>query len=291
MKVYTNQNVGFKAVNGIINSISADRKTLAVKSQVWDVQATKFVATEVKVTSQLPFDETYQVGECISVVGYPRAGMISADHVFKEEGGYAEESAVYNKDGKDIDISFGFVAGPVVFSRVNEEKNADGTPKTKADGSPRKRHFDIGVRCENEAGEEMLHIIKVYDGFTKAGEKTAFEKYRDIFEKNPNKDCRIFATTSALTERDVYTNEKEYNGQIQTTTYANHMGIRSADIVFSQKLEREAVKEEAKEETQEAEQVKESVEQAYEPAVPQEAPMVPAVDTSRPPIDDDYALE
>lgn len=287
MKIYTNQNAGFKAVNGVIKSISADRKTMEVQSQTWDVETTKFVPSNVKVTSQLPFDETYQPGGDISVVGYPRAGMISADHIFKEEGGYAEERAVINKNGVDKEEGYGFVAGQVAFVRLNEEKNPDGSAKTKADGGEKKRHFDIGVRCENEAGEEMLHIIKVYDGtFTPAGQKTPLEKYRDIFAKHPDEDCRVFITTSALTERDVYSQEKEYNGTTQTTVFANHMGIKSADIVFSKKKEMEH--------TNQVEQVS-TPEQPYEPTVPQEAPTMPEAtpDMTRPPlgVDDDYALE
>lgn len=284
MKIYSNQNAGFKAVNGIISSISADRKSMQVKSQTWDVKATKFVATEVKVTSPLPFDESYQAGDEISVVGYPKAGMLSADHVFKTEGGYAEETAIYNKDGKDVEAGFGFVAGPVVFARVNEEKNADGTSKTKQNGEAKKRHFDIGVKCENEAGEQMLHIVKVYDGtFTPAGQKTPFEKYRDIFAKHPDDNCRVFITTSALSDRDVYTSEREYNGQTQSTTYANHMGIKSADIVFSKNLEKEHAKTAEKSEPEKSED--------YTPTVPQDAPVHAPFDEQRPPLDEDYALE
>lgn len=290
MNMYTNQNAGFRTVNGIIGSISADRKTMSIKTKKWDIEQKKNIPMEVKTSSPMPFDESYQPGNEVSVVGYPRAGMISADHVFKAEGGYAEETAVYNKDGKDIEAGFGFVAGPVVFARVNEEKNADGTPKTKQDGTLRKRHFDIGIRCENEEGEVMLHIIKVYDGtFTPAGQKTPLEKYRDIFEKNADKECRAFIITSALTERDVYTNEKEYNGEIQVTTYANHMGIKSADFSFSKVLEKE--QEKGVEKPEESK----TPEKDYEPTVPQEDPSAEKeseADNSRPPIiEEDYSLE
>ena len=126
----------------------------------------------------------------------------------------------------------------------------------------------------------------MYDGnFTPAGQKTPFEKYRDIFSKHVDENCRVFITTSALGERDVYTNEKEYNGQIQSTTYANHMGIKSADFVFSKNLEKEQTK------AQEAEKAPEA-EKNYEPTVPQDAPVNTPADQSRPPIqEEDYSLE
>lgn len=290
MKIYNNQNAGFVAINGIINNISADRKTMAIKSQVWDIQAKpspKFVPTEKKVISPMPFDDSYQAGEEVSIIGYPKAGMITADHVFKRDGGYAEEIVTVNKDNKDVELGFGFVSGQVLFARVNEEKNADGSARLNQKNEPKKRHFDIAVKCENEAGEEMIHIIKVYDGkFTPASEKTPFEKYRDLFSKHPEDNCRVLIVTSALGERDIYSNEKEYNGQPQITTYANHMGVKSADFVFSKNLEKEQAKEAAKEQSAPEE------EKAYEPTIPEETPVVtPDKDMRRPPLEDDYALE
>lgn len=229
MRTYTNQNSGLVVVAGKIKAISNDRTVMTVETEeyVKDVNGGSRKTVEMNVSNPLGFPaDDYKVGYSVTAVGYKHGkGTIQADRVLTGNDIY---------EGQDLTVITGFVK----FARLNEEKNADGTPKMKQDGvSPRKPHFDITLSVK-EGDDYVNHVIKIYDGNTEPGAKSQIDRAKAMFGRFDRESNRIkVSVVTQPGQRRSYTtvqNGREYNNLV-----CDHMGYKSIDVEYIDQKERD----------------------------------------------------
>lgn len=279
-KVYRNK-TGILTISGKVKDISADRTSVTITSATYNSGERKWNDVEYTATTPVPAGAEIVKGADVMVVGYQSGpNKVTANALFAGKG-YHEEA------------DLGFLAGKVVKAVLNEEKNQDGTPKTKQDGTARKRHFDVFVMTVSEEGEEQLHIMKVYDGspkFINPGEKTQLEKTMARFKPfmEENKEATVFVCTSPADSYSYESTDKDGNTVVRTNY--SHMGYKSLDIAFGEVRENNRTQEAPKEAptqapvaTAETEQLPfETPAQPTPQPQPVQTPVAPATDMNVP---------
>ncbi len=253
-KLYNSQTYGIAVLSGKVVSVSEDRKEMDVTYRDYDRQTKQ--ATEKTKTVLIQngsLDEGYKKGASVTVAGYIMgAKNMQAASISRGENVYeTQEIAV--------------VSGHVVKASYKDEKNEDGTPKLKQDGTPRKPHYDIEVVVP-EDDHEVHHFVKVYDSpqFQKKGDPTNIEKYQNRFKnfKDPEETpTRVTIVTNPGQSYTFETDNGIYYG-------VSHLGIKSLDMDFEYSLKKAAEKAEVKEEAPKPE-IKE--EAAPKEATPEQA--------------------
>lgn len=220
---------GLYVVTGKVKSISEDRTVMVIESSEYVKDEKKEVPFDLELSNPVGFDaDTFKKGFNVTAVGYqlgnqkkmaPGATVLSGTDVFS-----TEKTAV--------------ISGFVKFARLNEEKNADGTQKTKADGTtPKKPHFDITIVVkDNDTGRWVNHVIQIYN--SKFDDK-AIEKAQKLYGNfNPE--------TEYIKGTWVTGNGQEWNyestgkdGKSYVNYMCSHLGVRMADVEREAKKERE----------------------------------------------------
>ena len=134
----------------------------------FEIKQTQWVDKEVAVTSKLDFVEgdEYKKDRVVTVIGdyNKRKGTLEADEVIsKAPAKYSYEFTNDNGVIEDVVI----LAGLMQFARENPELDKDGKPNVKKDGTPRKPHFDVGIRVKDADGKVVTHVVKYYDSVIK----------------------------------------------------------------------------------------------------------------------------
>ena len=219
-----------RVVTGTIKSLSDDHTQMVITSAKWNKDTKQEDTIEYQVVSPIPFPEdVYKVGYHVTASGYGSRANIIND----------EARVLTGNMSADLDTDHTLISGLVKFASMNEEKNADGTPRLKKDGvTPKKPHFDIVVSVKE--GETWVnHVIKLYEtGNVQAGKSSQLERAQKTFKnfKPGESKVRIAALT---TPGQVYTTEKTKDGQTYTNTYSSHMGYKFMDIEFVEDKEKE----------------------------------------------------
>lgn len=226
-KVYRNQKTGLQFASGVIKSISDDRAVMIIESSEYDRQNKTNKPIEIKAVSMIPFEDSYRVGYDVMAVGYQQGpNTIGAQAVLTGNAMFENEQLTA-------------ISGYVRFARLNEEKNADGTQKVKADGvTPRKPHFDITVSVKDEDGRYVNHIIKVYDSpNAEAGQKTNIQRAQAQFGKfdRDTNPIKVHVITQPGVVRS-YTNTKDGKEYVNYT--CDHVGYSSMDIEYVEPREK-----------------------------------------------------
>ena len=213
-KIYSNQTSGVTVVSGKIKSISDDRCVMVITSSEYDRNAKVNNEADINVSSEIPFDEMYRVGYNATAVGYKRGkGTIVAETV-----------CIGNDTCETQDLAI--VQGTVRFASLNEEKNADGTPRLNGKGEPKKPHFDITVVVK-EDDKYVNHVVKVYAGKEDSKQLDAVQKLFNNY--NPEVQKTVVSIVTQPGDRRTSTVTK--NGQEYVNNYCYHMGYRSLDIL------------------------------------------------------------
>lgn len=225
-KWYKSQKTGINVISGKIKSISEDRMVMTVAAEEYDKTEKKNVPVEATISSGIPFEDDFKVGYSVTATGYQRGkGAI-----------FAEAVSLGNDTYENEDLAV--VSGLVRFARLNEEKNADGTPKMKQDGTPKKPHYDITVTARNNEGNFVNHVIKVYEGIHEDGKKSQMDIVSGLFKNfdRENNRARVTIVTSpgqSYTSTNTGKDGKEY-----TNFYCSHMGYKSLDVEFVDQKEK-----------------------------------------------------
>ena len=218
MKTYKNQASGVIVSSGKIKSVSEDRMVLTLVSSEFDRGTSANVEKEYEVSCGIPFGDEYKPGFTVTAVGYQRGkGVIMAESVLAGNDVY---------ETQDLAV----VSGLVKFARLNEEKNADGTPKTKQDGSPKKPHFDITVTVHD--GEKYVdHVVKVYEGAVEQGKKSQMDIVKSLF-KNFDRESNRIRVSIVTQPGQSYSRTVNKDGKEYVNWGCSHMGYRSLDVDF-----------------------------------------------------------
>lgn len=219
-KVYLNQATGLTVIeNGKIKSISEDRMTMVVTADEYNRAENKNVSVDTTIVGTIPFDADYKVGFNVTAAGYKRGkGTIGAETILSGNDTY---------ENQDLAIVTGFVK----FTRMNEEKNQDGTVKLNREGKPKKPHYDVTITV-NEDGKWVDHIIKVYEMPTEDGKKSNMDRVANLFRNFDAKENRIRATfVTTPGQRDSYPYTKK-DGTEGMNHVCYHMGYKSMDVEF-----------------------------------------------------------
>lgn len=235
-KIYENQKSHVTTVSGQIVSVDADRMGMQVKSSKWNAGEKKMEDQVVNVKSAVQLEADVAVGNNVTFCGFfnPVMKAYQAMNIMIKSGCFEmNELAV--------------VRGEVVKAEMNEEKNADGSNKLKADGKPRKPHYDIKITTTepnpaSDKGETMrvLHTIRVYamtgkDGNVNTANLDRVKKIFNNYNRSENPATVTVVTSPAPSE----TRENEYNGKVYTNTYVNHMGFKSIDVEWGKERTQE----------------------------------------------------
>lgn len=222
-KLYTNQKANTSVLSGKIKSISEDRKNIEVAYKNYDYNAQKSTDMVANVVSGVAVDESYVAGKNITVIGYTTGPTFTAINISNKEN-------IFETQGLTV------ISGYVAKAGLNEEKNEDGSPKLKQDGTPRKPHFDIQVVIE-ENGNPTHHFVKVYNApkHQKAGEKSNIEKQQARFVDFKDPETTPTRVTIATQSGQPFTFEKS-----DGTVYygCSHMSVNSLDIEYEYQRQR-----------------------------------------------------
>ena len=218
-KLYTNKKAGTSVLTGKITKISDDRKMAEVTYNEYNYQEKKSVAKTKNVLCPTPLDDSYKVGKTMTAVGY-----VTGPVNFQPVSVSNEENVFEMQD-------IAFLSGHIVKAALNEEKDKDGNPKLKADGSPKKPHFDVQLEVARQDGQIVHHFVKVYDSpkYQEAGQPTNIEKYQKRFADFVNAQDTPMYVTIATTPGQEYSFTKD-----DGTVYlgCSHLGINSLDIQY-----------------------------------------------------------
>lgn len=226
MRTYTNSSTGMKVLMGTIKSISEDRRTMVVTTQEMDRSKNEYVPVEYTVKTQIPFEDDYKVGFDVTAAGYGHGkGTIMAEAVLIGNSYY---------DDAELAIVKGFVKK----AGLKSEKNEDGTPKTKRDGSIRKPHYDVTVAI-HEGDKWVDHIIKLYDGNTPAGKKSMIDRAQAMFGRFDRETNRIKVTF--VTAPGTYESKESVgkDGKTYINNYCYHLGAKAIDIEYVDQKEKD----------------------------------------------------
>lgn len=217
--VYRNQKTGLITATGKIKEISEDRMVLTLSTEEYDRGQKKKAPVDFIVSTGVPFTEDYQIGYTATAVGYPRG-----------KGVIAGESVLIGNDLYE-NMDYVVVSGLVKFARMNEEKNADGTPKVKQDGiTPKKPHYDVTISVY-EKDKWVDHIIKVYAGNPEEGKKSPVDRIAACFKNFDSKENRIRATF-VTTPGQSYSYTVNKDGREYINNACSHIGFASFDVEY-----------------------------------------------------------
>ena len=225
-KAYLNKKTMLSVVSGKIESISDNRQEATISYQEYDYNKKTSSTKEVHAQTMLPFDDSYQVGQKITMLG----GFVGNDFSIRQ---YSNTNACF--EVPDLAV----VTGYVISAKLNEELNQDGTHKLKrSDNTPKKPHFDITIRVM-DGEREVNHVVKVYNAmqYVKDGEPSQIDKIKSRFENVGFKDSettpiRATIATAPGQEWSYTNNDIVYN-------YCGHIGIRSLDLELEYARNRE----------------------------------------------------
>lgn len=225
MRYYVNQSTGLAVVTGKIKSISDDRMVMVVTSEQYDRTAGKNAEIEINASAGIPYDDSFKVGFGVTAAGYQRGkGTI-----------IVESASVGNNAYETQDLAV--ITGFVTFAGLNEEKNADGSQKMKADGvTPRKPHFDVTIRVM-EDGKAVNHVIKVYENPNEPAGKGQFDRVQKLF-KNFDRESNRIKATFVTQPGQAYSSKKVKDGQEYVNNFSSHIGYKSMDIEFLDQKEK-----------------------------------------------------
>lgn len=218
-KLYTNKKAGTSVLTGKITAISEDRKTVDVTYNEYSYQEKKSESKTKKVLCQQPLDDSYKTGKTITAVGYV-TGPVNFQPV-----SISNDVNVFEMQ----DIAF--LSGHIVKAALNEEKDQEGNPKLKSDGTPRKPHFDVQMEIPRNDGQIVHHFVKVYDTpkYQEVGQPTNIEKFQKRFADFVSAQETPMYVTIATTPGQEFSFTKD-----DGTVYlgCSHMGINSLDIQY-----------------------------------------------------------
>lgn len=218
--IYKNEKTNLQTVVGTVKSIDDTRTNMVVEAEkrTRDTNGKIVISTEeVKVASMTPIEEEIKVGYTTTVVGEMFRGALQADAILKPYDYY---------ENKDL----AWVQGLVLFASMNEEKNPDGSPRLKQDGTPKKPHFDVTVKV-NDGEKFVNHIIRIYDG-KDGGEIERAKKLFGKFNKDTNR-IRVTFITSPGQEYSSPSKDGQY-----TNHYMSHLGYRKLDLEYLDQKEK-----------------------------------------------------
>ena len=217
-KIYRKK-TGMVVLSGPVKSIEPDRMSMVLNTQSYNTKDTKWVDEEFTVQVSQPLDEMIQVGEPATAAGYQNGqSSIMAQTA-------SAKQAVFNTEEMSV------VSGFLKKAQYKDELEADGTPKVKRDGSPRKPHFDLIVIVP-EGDRRVMHTIKTYN-FTKAGEENKMSnidrmknRFKD-FVSEEETPTYVTIVTQVGQERSW---ESDYNNKVYENYACDHMGVNSLDV-------------------------------------------------------------
>ena len=127
---------------------------------------------------------------------------------------------------EDVALVTGFVS----FARLNEEKDENGNPRMKQDGTPRKPHFDICVSVK-EDDKYVSHIISVYNSPNDSEAINRVQKTFKGFDKDTNK-----VTVSIVTGPGDYSSYPDKTGVLRHQ--CKHLGYRMLSVNYLNQKEK-----------------------------------------------------
>lgn len=219
MNVYKNDKSGLMVTTGKIKSISDDRMVMVITTERYDSSQNARKELDITVVSGTPYEDNFKVGYTATAIGYQQGinTMTAEDVLTKNEIFETQELTI--------------VSGLVKFARLNEEKNADGSPKMKKDGvTPKKPHYDVTISV-NEGGKYVDHVIRVYDNPVPEGKKTQKDRVAAMFSKFDKDNYRIRATF-VTTPGQTYTTTNVRDNKEYVNYGCTHMGFKSVDIEY-----------------------------------------------------------
>ena len=201
----------------------------------FEIKQTQWVDKEVAVTSKLDFVEgdEYKKDRVVTVIGdyNKRKGTLEADEVIsKAPAKYQYEYTNDNGVTEDVVI----LAGLVQFARENPELDKDGKPNVKKDGTPRKPHFDVGIRVKDADGKVVTHVVKYYDSVIKGKDgqdrqiknMTACKERFAGYDREKNTP---FVTIKTDRGNDYVLNRQTENGE-KSFFYCDHINATLPDV-------------------------------------------------------------
>jgi len=201
----------------------------------FEIKQTQWVDKEVAVTSKLDFVEgdEYKKDRVVTVIGdyNKRKGTLEADEVIsKAPAKYQYEFT--NDAGVTEDVVI--LAGLVQFARENPELDKDGKPNVKKDGTPRKPHFDVGIRVKDADGKVVTHVVKYYDSVIKGKDgqdrqiknMTACKERFAGYDREKNTP---FVTIKTDRGNDYVLNRQTENGE-KSFFYCDHINATLPDV-------------------------------------------------------------
>lgn len=201
----------------------------------FEIKQTQWVDKEVAVTSKLDFVEgdEYKKDRVVTVIGdyNKRKGTLEADEVIsKAPAKYQYEYTNDNGVTEDVVI----LAGLVQFARENPELDKDGKPNVKKDGTPRKPHFDVGIRVKDADGKVVTHVVKYYDSVIKGkdGQDRQIKNMTACKERFANYDREKntpFVTIKTDRGNDYVLNRQTENGE-KSFFYCDHINATLPDV-------------------------------------------------------------
>ena len=219
-KIYRKK-TGMVVLSGPVKSIAPDRMSMVLGTQSYNTKETKWVDEEFTVQVSQPLDEMIQVGEPATAAGYQNGqASIMAQAV-------SAKQAVFNTEEMSV------VSGFLKKAQYKDELEADGTPKLKRDGSPRKPHFDLIVIVP-EGDRRVMHTIKTYN-FTRAGEEdkmSNIDRMKNRFKDFVNEEDTPTYVTIVTQVGQERSWESDYNNKVYENYACDHMGINSLDVEY-----------------------------------------------------------
>ena len=212
-KYYQNKKTGLHFISGTVKSVADNKMSVTISAFTWDVAAKKNVPVDVTVSMENPAD--FRIGAKISALGFPRG----SNKIF------AEKIMTGNSYAELENLSF--ISGKVKRAEFRDEKNADGTPRLKADGvTPKKPHFDITIAVKDPETEKWTdHIVSTYN--TKFDDK-AIDKMEKRFERFKDKSVKAAIVTVPGNEFvSKFTGE---DGVERESYRVYHLGCKSLDL-------------------------------------------------------------
>ena len=252
MKIYEDKKSGLTYLTGRIKEIVDGKLIVNTQEAVqvakkdkdgnpmknkdgFEIKQTQWVDKEVAVTSKLDFVEgdEYKKDRVVTVIGdyNKRKGTLEADEVIsKAPAKYSYEFT--NEAGVTEDVVI--LAGLVQFARENPELDKDGKPNVKKDGTPRKPHFDVGIRVKDADGKVVTHVVKYYDSVIKGkdGQDRQIKNMTACKERFANYDREKntpFVTIKTDRGNDYVLNRQTENGE-KSFFYCDHINATLPDV-------------------------------------------------------------
>lgn len=218
-RAYTSQKTGLNVVSGKVKTISDDRTMMVVTTSRYNSESKQNEEYDVTVQTANQFGEGVKEGFSVTVAGYKgRGGTLNDVTVMTGQDVYEEEAT-------------SVITGFVSYAGFREEKNADGSPKTKQDGSPKKPHYDICIKVKDEDTNHYVnHRIKVYDFPNE--EKSSIERMKKIFGKLDTEKNRIRVTIVTNPGQEYNYTSTGKDGREYTNYESVHMGYRFLDVEY-----------------------------------------------------------